>query len=123
MDIVAFIDKYGFVAFMLYVVVRDMLPWALNKYFPEHVKSQNARIAWEHKMEEQRIEEIHEIRIAIQAMSVGLTTNSERIATMIQNQALLLTGAASHHTAMMDAVGDMKEVAAARFPRRASKAN
>ena len=123
-----FIEQFGpWIGIAVYILMKDVIPFIVNKYLPSRIKAnENGKAekreerTWAHNLEEERLIELRKIADSTQALSLSMMQTNERIATMMTNQQRILGKQDEHHNAMMDAVIDMREEVARRSAMKPS---
>lgn len=102
-------DRYGWMGFLGYVMVREIWPFVSRKVWPEQVRKARDERDRLSKMEERQLmaeeRQVSAIEImgkAVQDMTVAITSNNERLSTLI-------AGHAVHTMEMTDAIMLMRE--------------
>jgi hypothetical protein len=121
-----FLANYGiWVGLAVYILLKDIVPFLFGKFFPGRIKSAEAQRLervrelederdWQHKLENDRLNVLAEISRATQNLSVNMASTNANIAAVLTNQGRILVKQDDHHTAMMDAVGDMRAAVSVR---------
>lgn len=85
-------DKYGWVGFLLYVLVKEIMPLFRDRILPAKIASEKKKAERMSKLEERQsiAEDRQTIVIAaleksVQQMTVAITTNNERLSILIAN--------------------------------------
>jgi len=102
-------DRYGWAAFLVYFAVRELWPFLRDKVWPQSAaisKLENERLQ---KMEDRQIAlqerqaiAVDEMSKSVQSMALVITTNNERLST-------LLIGFAQHAQESTQAIALMRE--------------
>lgn len=118
----SFVEQFGpWFAIVLYIIVKDAIPFLTGKYLPSKIKEaediradKQADADWRKRMEEERLAELKEIATSTRTLTVSMAQTGERIATIMTNQQRIITNQSEHHNMMMEAVSDMREEVAER---------
>lgn len=102
------VQNYGILGLLLYVVLKDAVPFFIEKVWPEKAKESHAKQQLEisyqkHQMEmdEREINAIEKMSNAVDRMAREITVNNERLST-------LLASHYEHSADMREAVEHMK---------------
>ncbi|MBI5964920.1 MAG: hypothetical protein HY863_15685 [Chloroflexi bacterium] len=102
-------EKYGWVAFLLYFIVREIWPFLRDKVWPQTAANAKLEADRIRKLEDRQItlQERHAIAVeemskAVQSMALVITTNNERLSS-------LLIGFAQHSQESTAAITLMRE--------------
>lgn len=97
---------------VLYVVLKDILPWGMNKYFPERVKAEQSKRNAEALLLKEEIEE-REHRRKMEERTAQALENIQQAVTISNERLQELTRITAEHSGFtIEAVTDMRETVA-----------
>jgi len=124
--------QWGWLGLLIYILLKDILPLITKKWIPAKIQEaedeRRARVQelederrWKKEIDMERLQELKQIAQSTTALTLSMTQMNERVANMLVNDQTIMSKQDSHHQAMMDAVGDMREVVARDFPVKGDK--
>lgn len=113
MNIELFLQEKSWIALIVYILIKEIWPFFRDKIYPSRMAEEHLirerRVKMEEralKNDERNIIAFESMSLAVQHMTLALTSNNERLSTLIADQA-------RHATFMSDAIADMREKVAA----------
>ena len=89
-----FLQNYGWLGFLAYVVIKEAWPFFRDKVWPRKAAQEDAQRASIRKLEEinVRIEErqakvLESMSLSVQQMALAIATNNERLSQLINGHA------------------------------------
>lgn len=102
-------DKYGLTGFLIYVVVKEVWPFLRDKVWPQSAATARSESERIRKLEDRQVAAqerqsiaVEEMSRGIQSMALVITTNNERLSTLI-------VGFAQHSQEATEAISLMRE--------------
>lgn len=102
-------DKYGLAGFLIYVVVKEVWPFLRDKVWPQSAATARSESERIRKLEDRQVAAqerqsiaVEEMSRGIQSMALVITTNNERLSTLI-------VGFAQHSQESTEAISLMRE--------------
>ncbi len=112
----AFLQKWEWLGFLAYVIVKEVWPFFRDRVWPQKVAQENAererlktleeRAA---QIEERQTKAFEGMSLSTQQMALAIATNNERLTTLI-------TGHNEHDRFTREAVTDMRDRVASQYP-------
>lgn len=121
----AFLQQYGWAGFLVYIAIKEFLPFFRDKFLPHKLSQAEAERERLRRLEERAIANEEKLSAAVESMSammkqfaLAITVNNERLSQLIAGHTL-------HDRSMTDALGAMREKIAANTQplRNATKEN
>lgn len=95
-------EHYGHWGFLAYIAAREVWPWVRDRVWPAQVKKARQDQERINRLEERQIEAIESMGKSVVDMTLAISTNNERLSTLI-------AGFAVHSTEMNGAIALMRE--------------
>src|SRR5512138_283737 len=118
----ASLQQYGWLGFLVYVLVKEVWPFFRDKLWPQRVeqaKAERERLKLLEdratQIEERQTKALESLSQSTQQMALAITTNNERLT-------MLITGHSEHDRFTRDAVQDMRDIVVPKYkPKRTMK--
>lgn len=120
----------GWIILLVYFLYKELWPLITKKVLPAQMKAvedQRAELAREkredreqrlqqqkeeaefrHGIEQERLKSAQATSSAIQQLSIAMMQTNERIATILENQRLILSAQGNNHAFLVEAISDMR---------------
>ena len=99
---------------VVYVFLKDCLPWIMNRYFPEHVKAEQAKRNAEALLLKNDLDEKEHRRAMEERSTVAMEKMGEAVVILNERLDKLTDLTAEHITFTVEAVTAMRETVAKR---------
>lgn len=108
------LEKYGWVAMAVYVIMKDVLPWVMNRYFPAHMKKEQDKRNAEALLLKSELEDKEHRRAMEERSTVAMEKMGEAVIILNERLDKLTDITAEHNTFTIQAVTAMRETVAKR---------
>lgn len=83
----AFLQENGWIGFIVYVVVREVIPFLRDRIYPEKLREKEAERERLKRLEERQIKALEGMSQAVHDMALAITANNERLSRLMLDHA------------------------------------